>query len=251
MRVNGGFDVEWQTVWVFAGATLILLLTPGPIMAIVAGNTLTRGRAVGLRTVVGVALGEALLVGVALATLVTSSRLLPWLFPWVSLAGGAYLAWLSISALLASGRPSAGLTGKGKARPTLDGLTVALSNPAALLFYAAFFPQFIEPGKTLGLHLLILGATYLVLAVAFDTACVLLLARLRSAGAPAAPFGRVAQLSGAAVYLAISIVAITAFVDAIDAGNAGGDSGSNGAFSREIGDKSQLATGIRAVTNPR
>jgi homoserine/homoserine lactone efflux protein len=205
--------VEWQTVWVFAGATVVLLLTPGPIMAIVVGNTVTRGRAVGLRTVVGVAFGETLLVGVSLASLLTSTRLLPSLFPWVSLAGGAYLAWLSISAFLSRGQPTPGVAGVGRSRPAIDGLTVALSNPAALLFYAAFFPQFIDLGKAHAADLLMLGAVYVVLAVAFDTACVLLLARLRWADS-SAPLGRVAQLSGPAVYLAIGAVAIAAFVDA-------------------------------------
>jgi homoserine/homoserine lactone efflux protein len=205
--------MEWHSVCVFAGATLILLLTPGPIMAVVVGNTLTRGRAVGLKTVLGVAFGETLVVAIALASLLTSSRLLPSLFPWVSLAGGAYLAWLSIGAFLSSGQPAPGVARGGRDRPAIDGITVALSNPAALLFYAAFFPQFIEPGKALATHLLMLGAIYVVLAVAFDTACVLLFARLRLA-ASTAPFGRVAQLSGAAVYLAISVAAIATFVNA-------------------------------------
>jgi threonine/homoserine/homoserine lactone efflux protein len=60
------------------------------------------------------------------------------------------------------------------------GLLVGLTNPKTLLFYGAFFPQFIVPGPDASDQLLLLALTFLVIAVVLDGAWALLAARLRA-----------------------------------------------------------------------
>jgi len=91
--------MDWQTAAAFLTATAILFLTPGPVMAILVGNTLKDGRAAGLRTVLGIGLGELLLIGALAVSFLYSSRLLAQFFPWLSLLGAAYLLWLAMSTL--------------------------------------------------------------------------------------------------------------------------------------------------------
>jgi threonine/homoserine/homoserine lactone efflux protein len=64
---------------------------------------------------------------------------------WV---GGAYLVWLGIQVWRSPPMQVRAIDG-GNARPGWslfkDGLLSAVTNPKALLFFAAFLPQFIDP----------------------------------------------------------------------------------------------------------
>jgi threonine/homoserine/homoserine lactone efflux protein len=59
------------------------------------------------------------------------------------------------------------------------GFLVSLTNPKTLLFYAAFFPQFIDPGAAAGPQVALLVATFVALALVLDGGWALLAARFR------------------------------------------------------------------------
>jgi threonine/homoserine/homoserine lactone efflux protein len=180
-------------------------------MAIVACNTLRHGTTGGLLTVVGVELGDACLLMATFAGLVLSSELLPEVFRWLSLAGAFYLVWLAVEALLFRKRTPRALS--RRCNPLLDGLTIAFANPAALLFYTAFFPQFIDRDDALAQQMIVLSAVYICAAVALDSACVLTVARIRLPRAWM-QIRRFAGLGSALVYLLIGAVAVLRFIDA-------------------------------------
>ena len=79
--------------------------------------------------------------------------------------------------------PSRRSLSTGSSKPILDGLTVAFGNPAALVFYAAFFPQFINFDPSIPEQMLQLGAMYLCVALLIDVIYVLAL-RASTASAP-------------------------------------------------------------------
>ena len=60
------------------------------------------------------------------------------------------------------------------------GLLVGLTNPKTLLFYGAFFPQFITPGPDAGHQLLLLAVTFLAVAIVCDSGWAILAGRLRA-----------------------------------------------------------------------
>ena len=196
-------------------ATLVLLMTPGPVMAIVVHNTLRDGAAGGLKTAIGIELGEICLLGVTFAGLMISGEFLPALFRWISLAGALYLVWLAVSTLRSRYMPSRSARATGSSKPILDGLTVALGNPTALVFYAAFFPQFINFDHPIPEQILQLGAMYLCAALLFDLTFVLAFACIRRP-AGVMRFGDVAALGSAAVYLAIATVTGIGFLKALN-----------------------------------
>jgi threonine/homoserine/homoserine lactone efflux protein len=205
--------VDWYVAASFLTATLFLLMTPGPVMAIVAHNTLRDGATGGLKTAIGIELGEICLLGVTFAGLMLSGELLPALFRWFSLAGALYLVWLAVSTLRSRYMPSRSARTTGSSKPILDGLTVAFGNPTALVFYAAFFPQFINLEHSIPEQILQLGALYLCAALLFDLTCVLAFACLRLP-AGLARFAGFAELGSAAVYLAIATVTVVGFMKA-------------------------------------
>ena len=206
--------MDWNSLAQFSAATLLLLITPGPIMAIIAHNTLRHGVTAGLSTAVGVELAEVCLLGAIFAGLSLSRELLPALFRWLSLAGALYLIWLAAGALHLRHRPSRTPNLSPARTPILDGLMIAFANPAALLFYAAFFPQFIDPDHSISKQMVLLSAIYICMRSVSASACVLTVARLRLP-VGCAQAARFANLGSAAVYLSIALVTVLSLMEAL------------------------------------
>jgi len=206
--------MDWQTISAFLLATTILLVTPGPVMAIIVGNTLNGGQIVGLRTVLGIGLGEVMLVGLLGLSFLLSSRFFGDFFPWFSLASAAYLACLAADTVLRATEPAHSEIRRLSSRPFIDGLAITVSNPTALLFYSAFFMPFVQASQSLVTQLGLLAVLYVVLSLLFDLACVIFLARLAQRRLHSARFTRLARWCSAAVYLGTSGLALASFLQA-------------------------------------
>jgi len=143
-----------------AGAALIILL-PGPNSLYVLSVSARRGVRTGYRAAFGVFLGDSTLI--ALTSLGAASLLSRWpvAFDAVKYLGAAYLAVLGAGMLRAAlralrDRPRAAGDAGGEAaatrpapqqteRPFRRALVVSLLNPKAILFFLAFFTQFVDP----------------------------------------------------------------------------------------------------------
>lgn len=165
----------------FLAATIALVILPGPNVALITANSVAYGRQFGLITVLGTS--AAMVPQLALTVLGMSGVLIfaGELFEWIRWAGVAYLAYLGIQAWRA---PFVDLT-KVKPQPGskrsifLRGFLVSSSNPKTLLFYGAFFPQFVTPDFNIMLQLILLSTSFLVVASALDCCWTLLADRLR------------------------------------------------------------------------
>jgi threonine/homoserine/homoserine lactone efflux protein len=184
----------------FVAATTILMLIPGPNVAVIAANSLARGSRWGLITVAGTC---AAMVPQLALTVLGMSAALDLAGRWFGLlrwAGALYLIWLGIRAWRAPAADSAAAASAASAQTVfVNGFLVSLTNPKTLLFYAAFFPQFVShdhPARQLWL----LAATFLALAALIDSGWALLAARLRFALAGRGRWP--ARLTGGALILA-------------------------------------------------
>jgi homoserine/homoserine lactone efflux protein len=98
------------------------------------------------------------------------------------LVGVAYLLWLGIRQWRAE---PVDLT---RTRPqyrspreiVTRGIIVSFTNPKTLLFYGAFFPQFITPGPHMAAQIGILSATFLIISMTLDSCWALLAGRARN-----------------------------------------------------------------------
>lgn len=161
---------------VYLAAAIGLSLTPGPNGLLV----LTHGARFGLRpavwTVLGGALGFLLLIAASLAGMGALLAASETAFTAAKWAGAAYLVYLGVRLWRAPAPVFAagGAAGPGApevAQPTRlfgDGLLVAISNPKALLFFAAFLPQFMVPGVSFASQLLLLGGTFVLVEVVYE-----------------------------------------------------------------------------------
>jgi homoserine/homoserine lactone efflux protein len=166
----------------FLLACLLVIIVPGPTVTLIVANSLRYGRRAGMLNVAGTQLGLALTVGVVLLGLASLIAAMGTWFVWVRLAGAAYLIWLGCKQLMASGDLEGGPTPRHpRGGFFVQGLAVALSNPKTLLFFGAFFPQFMEASRDFTLQVLIMGATAMVVAAISDTVYALLASRAAAA----------------------------------------------------------------------
>lgn len=86
-------------------------------------------------------------------------------FTWIKWLGVAYLVWIGVQLILSreqSGDVKANKSGQSF-RLFRQGFVTSMANPFAVVFFAALFPQFIDPALPVLPQLLILGATYLLI----------------------------------------------------------------------------------------
>jgi threonine/homoserine/homoserine lactone efflux protein len=152
-------------------ACLVIVIVPGPTVTLIIANSIRHGTRAGLLNMLGTQLGLAVMIGVVGIGLTSLIESMGHWFDWLRLAGAAYLIWLGWKMIRSSGEGSE----TAAARPPrggflLQGALVALSNPKTLVFFGAFFPQFIDPARDHGLQILIMGLTAMLFAAVSDSA---------------------------------------------------------------------------------
>ena len=165
----------------FVVASVVLILIPGPNVSLIVANSIAYGTRYGLLTVVGTSSAIVMqLALVALGLTATLDILAGW-FEWIRWIGVAYLLYLGFRQWTA---PPIDLT---RIRPqprsfraiALRGFLISLTNPKTLLFYGAFFPQFLSPEAPIVPQVVLLSFSFLVIATALDGGWALLSGRVR------------------------------------------------------------------------
>ncbi len=160
------------TLLLFALATFLLTVTPGPGVLYVTARSLSQGRRAGFASMFGIESGEvvwlaAAATGVA-AVLSASTQALDVL----RFAGAAYLIYLGVQRWREVDRPATPAPAR-LSRVFAQGFVTQLVNPKVAVFFIAFLPQFLNPSAPIALQVLILGVVYVAVALVVDTSYVL------------------------------------------------------------------------------
>ena len=147
--------------------TMVLVVTPGPIVTLVISTGVTQGPRAALTTVAGTTFGNALLLAAIALGLNWVHAHADLLFSALRLTGAAYLIWLGVQAWRHAGEESQRLTDTGRAR-FVRGVLVALSNPKTIVFFTAFLPQFLDPRLPAGPQLAVMCVVTVLLAGVSD-----------------------------------------------------------------------------------
>ncbi|MFJ9249279.1 leucine efflux protein LeuE [Streptomyces sp. NPDC101776] len=152
-----------------AGLVLIVLL-PGPNSLYVLSVAARRGTRAGYTAAAGVWCGDTVLMTLSAAGVASLLQANAVLFGIVKYAGAGYLTWLAFGMLRAAWtmwrtrkeRAAAETvpdTTAADERPYRRAFVVSLFNPKAILFFVAFFVQFVDPGYAYpALSFVVLGA---------------------------------------------------------------------------------------------
>ena len=158
--------LEHWLAYTFVTATFLLI--PGPTILLVISYSLIRGRQAVFALLLGVGLGDIVAmilsfigVGLLLQTVAIAFQFLKWI-------GAAYLIWLGIRMWRSASESmelSAITDNKVWHAIMANAFVITALNPKSIVFFLAFLPQFINSEKPFITQSLILGSTFLVLAI--------------------------------------------------------------------------------------
>ncbi len=153
-----------ETWLLYVGTVLIFMSTPGPSHLLMLSVSMSHGFKKSLATAAGDLTANAiqmLLAGLGLAALVTGSQ---YGFSIVKWAGVSYLVWVGLRQIIASFSrdiDAPEVIEVSLMRLWLRGFITSAANPKAVVFFAALFPQFLDPGHALLPQIGILGLSYI------------------------------------------------------------------------------------------
>ena len=162
-------SVPFATLAAFGAVALGMVLTPGPNIAYLVSRTICQGRAAGLISLSGVALGFIAYMLLAAFGITALLFAIPYAYDALRLAGAGYLAWMAWQALKPNGRSPfqvRDLPADPPRRLFAMGLLTNLLNPKIAALYLSLLPQFVdqEEGGILG-QTLLLGFTQIAISL--------------------------------------------------------------------------------------
>lgn len=164
--------MSFSTWLLFLSVSLAAAFSPGPGVLMAISTASSRGARRAFYSSAGNALGVFIVATTAVTGLGLVLKASELAFGLLKLAGAAYLVYLGIKAWRNAGRQTAE---QQQQQPPVEesrwstfraGLLVAISNPKAILFFTAVFPQFMPHDHIDPLRFLLLTSTF--------TACTLL-----------------------------------------------------------------------------
>jgi len=172
---------EFSQLYLFIGASLALLLVPGPAVLYITARSANQGRLAGLVSVLAIETAnflQAVAATLGLSAILLTSALA---FDVVKYLGAAYLLYLGVRKLLVSeeGEDGGEIKAEPLARIYWQGVAINLLNPKTALFYFAFLPQFVNPARgDVTAQTLLLGALFVGMACITDSMYALLASSL-------------------------------------------------------------------------
>jgi threonine/homoserine/homoserine lactone efflux protein len=148
--------MNWQTFWLFVTVTFFVSATPGPNMLLVMSSSARFGFRASLATMAGCLTALLAMLSISAAGLGALLQAFPAVFDSLRWIGAAYLAYLGIRTWRAplpqqaaeatdvTNAIGAIVPSRSGGQLFRQGVLVAASNPKAILFAAAFLPQFIH-----------------------------------------------------------------------------------------------------------
>jgi threonine/homoserine/homoserine lactone efflux protein len=164
--------IDTTTLLAFVAVVIGLFLIPGPAVLLVLARGMSGGRAVGIATGLGFALGDlvhTLFATVGLSAVLMTSALA---FNVVKYAGAAYLVWLGIKSLIEKSDALA-LPAAKRVQPFQafrQAILTEVLNPKTALFFLAFLPQFIRPANgSVPAQLFELGSVEVAMSIVYTS----------------------------------------------------------------------------------
>lgn len=134
----------------FLGVMAVMAITPGPANLFAVATGMEKGRASALIGVVGMNAATLVWFGAAALGLGALVAAFPQVFRIIAILGALYVAWLGVKALrgafATAAQPDHVEIKRGRSA-LIDGFTVQIANPKAILFFTAVLPPFLDVNR--------------------------------------------------------------------------------------------------------
>lgn len=203
--------IEASRLYLFLGASLAVLLTPGMAVLYIVGNSLDRGPLAGIVSSLGISLGGIIQVfGAALGVtlLLEASTLAPVIITYL---GAGYFINLGIKRLKEP--PATEISRLEQKTPYgkifVQGMIVNLLNPKGWLFLMAFLPQFINPAEAnVTIQMLLFGGAFIVLGFLTDGIYVFAAGGFRKLFSNKAGFANTMKFISGGIFILLGILLV-------------------------------------------
>lgn len=150
----------------FLAVSAIVIVVPGPNVTLILATSALQGMRSGFMALLGTTIAQAIQVALVALGLVWLVQTYAGVFEIIRYIGAAYLIYLGIQAWRSASKPLPKAPSDGQTVRT--GFLVGLANPKSLTFFAAFFPQFINPVLPAEPQFAMLAVGYVLLALIID-----------------------------------------------------------------------------------
>lgn len=170
----------------YALTVLLLIATPGPVVALIVNTAAASGSRKAIFTALGTNWASLVLIGAAAWIILTSAAIdRAWLGA-MSLLGCLFIGYIAVGTLreaLKAPHPNhepdmAKLAGRGG---LWQGFMVGISNPKDIIFFIAFFPQFIQITESFGKSMVVLSLLWIVIDFAVLSLYIFAIGKIASA----------------------------------------------------------------------
>ena len=153
----------------YALTVLLLIATPGPVVALIVNTAAASGSRKALFTAVGTNWASLVLIGAAAWIILTSAAIDKAWLSAMSLLGCLFIGYIALGTLREAlqapvdSAPQATTSTQAGRGGLLQGFMVGISNPKDIIFFIAFFPQFIQITESFGKSMVVLSLLWIAI----------------------------------------------------------------------------------------
>lgn len=168
----------------YALTVLLLIATPGPVVALIVNTAAASGSRKAMFTAVGTNWASLVLIGAAAWIILTSAAIDKAWLSGMSLLGCLFIGYIAVGTLReclqAPACQTLAQTPKAGRGGLWQGFMVGISNPKDIIFFIAFFPQFIQITESFGKSMVVLSLLWCAIDFAVLSLYIFAIGRIAS-----------------------------------------------------------------------
>jgi len=168
----------------YALTVLLLIATPGPVVALIVNTAAASGSRKAMFTAVGTNWASLVLIGAAAWIILTSAAIDKAWLSGMSLLGCLFIGYIAVGTLreclLAPASETVEQAPKAGRGGLWQGFMVGISNPKDIIFFIAFFPQFIQITESFGKSMVVLSLLWVFIDFAVLSLYIFAIGKLAS-----------------------------------------------------------------------
>ncbi|MBA1198935.1 LysE family translocator [Pseudomonas sp. S07E 245] len=170
----------------YALTVLLLIATPGPVVALIVNTAAASGSRKALFTAIGTNWASLVLIGAAAWIIMTSAAIDKAWLNGMSLLGCLFIGYIAVATLREALQPPTATAAAVAETPQpargglLQGFMVGISNPKDIIFFISFFPQFIQITESFGKSMVVLSLLWIAIDFAVLSLYIFAIGRIAS-----------------------------------------------------------------------
>lgn len=170
----------------YALTVLLLIATPGPVVALIVNTAAASGSRKALFTAIGTNWASLVLIGAAAWIIMTSAAIDKAWLNGMSLLGCLFIGYIAVATLREALQPPTSTAAAVAETPQpargglLQGFMVGISNPKDIIFFISFFPQFIQITESFGKSMVVLSLLWIAIDFAVLSLYIFAIGRIAS-----------------------------------------------------------------------